>query len=763
MNTFNFRQTNSGIGLIEVLITTVVIAVGLLAVASLQGNLIGGSRDNKTRAEAKALADSKIEELRDTVVKTGFDALASSPSPESIGGVTENFNRSWVITDQTSPERKHVSITVCWPAGACTDNVIVQSEIAYDDVGNAAKNLKDAQTAGTTLPGGPSTNAESSDEITETKELPDGDPGTYVQDTADQNKIWIRADSRIMGEAAYVCSSLNVNLFENDLYTRRVNHDGISGNEAIELYEKVTIDEVAYCIPRIRFNGGVIIPIRGTVHSGATASQHSTTYLDVNLFTFNASETGAYCVFKPETGAKSAPYTCYVGGNCTGFTCSDSTPCNDDDVTKCPTGDNKASAIVGPGGWRGKVGLLGIAGPSNDFRNVCFQEEIASAPATLDTARNYYSLRNNINEGINKPYSCHDFLIINGQQTLAKIHSECVDQANAIGGFTLTSKNIVRTIASGNNIYDPVVDTSSCVGSTGTAYSITGTIAGISDGTPTVTVTDGATTNTCLASSTSYTCAITTTTNSLTIAGVYNNQPVSCILAPPSNSGCTLTFATLPEYTITGHLLGGSLEITDEVILEVNDGVNSVPCVKNDDYENNARTYTCTISTASTTGVVINATAPTGYAVLPDTYDLGTLSGTTSSIVVPTPTNDFVVSLIPSHTVSGNITLDNKVSLESLTVGVTYGGCGLTAPGSGIWSTNSTGSYTCIVYIGTDYPNNNLTFTISPPCSNKKYGISASSGESGDLGSGRLTISVTNLISDVTKNISVYESSTNCK
>ena len=331
----------------------------------------------------------------------------------------------------------------------------------------------------------------------------------------------------------------------------------------------------------------------------------------------------------------------------------------------------------------------------------------------------------------------------------------------------LTSKNIVRTIASGNNVYDPVIDTSSCLGSTGTSYSITGAIAGISDGTPTVTVTDGVTTNTCSASSTSYTCAITTTTSSLTIAGLYNNQPVSCILSPPSGTGCTLTFATLPEYTITGHLQGSSLEITEEVILEVYDGVNSIPCVKNNDYENNIRTYTCTISTASTTGVVINATVPTGYAVTPDSYELGTLSGTTSSIVVPAPTNDFVISLIPSHTVSGNISItlanDNSDPLESVTVGVLHGGCGLTEPAGGAWAHNTTGSYVCTVYVGNDYPSNSLSFTFAPICSNKKYGISSSSGESGDLGSGQLTIDLSNLSSNATKNISIFQSSTNCK
>jgi len=47
-------KNSTGIGLIEVLVTAVVISVGLLAVASLQGDLMGGSRTNKTRAECQS-------------------------------------------------------------------------------------------------------------------------------------------------------------------------------------------------------------------------------------------------------------------------------------------------------------------------------------------------------------------------------------------------------------------------------------------------------------------------------------------------------------------------------------------------------------------------------------------------------------------------------------------------------------------------------------------------------------------------------------
>lgn len=778
MNIFNFRHSNSGIGLIEVLVTTVIIAVGLLAVASLQGNLIGSSRDNKTRAEAKALADSKIEQLRDTVVKTGYDALASSATAESIGGITENFNRSWTVTNQTSPERKQVSVSVCWPAGACADNIIVQSSIGFDDVGNAAKNLKDAQ-SGSSLPGGPSLNAQASNEITEKKDVADGDPGSHFRDNPDSpNKIWIREDSRTKGTAAYLCSTLGLTAFENGLFTRRINHDGVTGNEAIELYEQTILDNLEYCIPRIRYNGGVIVPVRGIVHSGATTGNgNNTTYLDVDLFTFNASETGAFCVFNPVDGAKSAPYACYVGGNCTGFVCDANTGnCDDNDVTKCPIGAY-AAATVGPGGWRGKVGLLGVANTSNDFRNVCFQEEIAATPASLDTARNYYALRNSINEGINKPYSCHDFLIIDGQPTLPKVHDECVKQASEIGGFLLASKNIQRTISSGNNVFDPTIDTGFCSGSTGTAYTINGTISGAASA-PSVSITDGTSVATCTpVSSTAYTCTFTTSASSVTISGAYNNQPQSCNLSIDASNttptGCALAFTSMPTYTITGVITGPDSTAINAVTLEVQDGANTISCPSRTTIASNKIGYTCNVATNSTT-VNINASVTGSYVVSPTTRALASLSGG-GSVTLSSPDNDFVVTAIPTYTVSGSISLGNNVdNITSLTLNAanpTSIGCSVTPPNGG-WKKNTSGTYTCSIYGGS----NTITMAISPTCSNTKVGnqnafkkytqcvVSSGTtcGTPTTTGTGQLVIDLGNVTGNQTKNLRLEESTTSC-
>jgi len=734
-----------GIGLIEVLVTTVVVAIGLLAVGSLQGTLISESRESKSRTEAKTLAESKIEEVRDAIVKDGAGAFlpAAGNANDTVAGVTESFTRSWIISDQANPERKEIEVSVCWADG-CLDvspnkdnQLVVQGEIIFDNVGNSAKNLKDAQTvAGAT--GSPSTNAESSDEITKIKDVTDGDPDTLVSTTADDDGLfWIRQDSRTKAVGAYACAGMGLASFENGLYTRRIDFDSVSGNEAIELFELQVIDSVEYCIPRIRYNGGVIIPVRGTVHSAVLSRvQGVDTYLDVNLFTFNASETGAYCVFNPTAGVRSAPYVCYVGGNCTAF----SGTTDNDDVTKCPVG-SYAATKVGAGGWRGKVGLLGVASASNDFKNVCFAEEIVGEPVagSLATARNYYALRSSINEGINKPYNCHDFLIIAGQSTERQIHDECVVQADAIGGLNLAIKNIERTIDSGGNVFDPSIDTSYCTIEAGTEYVITGTIEN-ANSIPTVSVNDSVSRTACTVTTTTYNCTITTSASDVTIVGEYADEIISCPVSPVSSTGCTITFIATndPIYSITGDILG-TADAINATTITISDGGS---CENNND-----GTYSCSISTSLTT-VTLAATISIGGSVTPEIQDL-TLPGYSSNSVAG---GGFSATMSPVYTISGALTGSNVLdgpTFSGISVDLDMGECTVNAENT---------TYRCTVPAGV----NHLHVSISLECSSspsKWYRIS--DGSTSAVG-GALVVDLGTVSGSIIKNLSITRSTTNC-
>jgi hypothetical protein len=84
---------------------------------------------------------------------------------------------------------------------------------------------------------------------------------------------------------------------------------------------------------------------------------------------------------------------------------------------------------------------------------------------------------------------------------------------------------------------------------------------------------------------------------------------------------------------------------------------------------------------------------------------------------MPSTTNDFVVSVVPTYTISGSISINTNVSnVTSVTAVVNTGTCTIIPPnGANGWSQqNKTGSYICSVLGGS----NILSIAISPTCSN---------------------------------------------
>ena len=56
-----------GIGLIEILVAVVILAVGFLALAALQGTVTLSAADSRARTSATSMANEKLEELRSFV------------------------------------------------------------------------------------------------------------------------------------------------------------------------------------------------------------------------------------------------------------------------------------------------------------------------------------------------------------------------------------------------------------------------------------------------------------------------------------------------------------------------------------------------------------------------------------------------------------------------------------------------------------------------------------------------------------------------
>ena len=116
----------AGFTLIEVMIAVVILLFGLLAVGSMQVSAIRGNYMSGNTSMALSLAGEKMEDLLNrcwgdpnkcptldpdlTAGNHGSEAI-SKTGVEGTGGL---YSRRWTVTNETSPTRKSVVITVSW-------------------------------------------------------------------------------------------------------------------------------------------------------------------------------------------------------------------------------------------------------------------------------------------------------------------------------------------------------------------------------------------------------------------------------------------------------------------------------------------------------------------------------------------------------------------------------------------------------------------------------------------------------------------------
>ena len=96
-----------GFSMIEVLVSVLVVAVGLLAVANFQGGLIGQSSTNKARAEATALAQARIEQLRnytgDVTSEAEFDNAFAATNGFTNNATMNGVNAQFTVASFVNP------------------------------------------------------------------------------------------------------------------------------------------------------------------------------------------------------------------------------------------------------------------------------------------------------------------------------------------------------------------------------------------------------------------------------------------------------------------------------------------------------------------------------------------------------------------------------------------------------------------------------------------------------------------------------------
>jgi len=699
--------------MIEVLIAVVVVALGLLTLAQFQSSITADSRESKALSEATSYCNDVINEYRQPISISEFDSLASYST--SYSGVVESYNRTVSVSDVSTREKRLVA-TCSWPGGEITLSTLVSPHSTV----NAALTSGAGEESGGGM--SPSLNANSTDDIKETIQItaavraennlasapPEGSiRGTIITHDGD---IYIVDESEQTATLTYACAGMDPTpiVFENDLKARRVDSDTNSNYESIELFVPTTIAGTEYCTPTVRFNAGVIVSLSGTLYSRAEDAP----YIPANIFTFDVSESGTYCLFYPEPSdtASQADYTCYVGGNCTSYDYTG----DDANFKKCPNTQPTISSDVGQGGWRGKVGFSNVADNqiTAEGYNVCFSEELDGTATTRDTARNYFTRNTNgtddttsddRNEGLNESYSCQNFLIIEKKTSDKSLLKECVDQAKTITGLVLPSREIMRSVSTAtSNYHVESINLKSCEAIP--SYEISGTLVNFTSETVYISVGTGEIE--CNTTSETYTCSLVTSQSSAIIYSANSDYPdangaCAVDLTATSPTGCTLTYPVSTEsYTINGYILGSETDTilsnnSGPVTLSVNNGSNSTLCSASDTYDSDSgqRAYSCTFTSDNPNvdveysvgyaGYTITAIGATNLAIATADTD-GNMEGPDIAVTGPTYitiSGQFTDDLEP-ETVAGTKNLSISVSssnpnvrclpLEALDVGEEY-------------------------------------------------------------------------------------------
>jgi len=414
-------QKQKGVGLIEVLIATVVIAIGLLGVASLQTGFLSGSGDNKARAEALVLAEQKLEELRNNAeigtladaavaectgvnigLASGYRSLCPGAPTETIGGTNASFTRTWTITNSnafltSAPARRNISVQVSWDSdgGIDSDNadgdndettdiidanekVNVVTEMAWIDPADSALYASQNGSGGTGAVPSPRQNA--SENVASENVIGTDLVITDMNETAGTAGI----DSQVQIDPDNSGTLITLSQVATGSHFYTVTHSVLStvneGVIAVFLCNDADNDSSNpdTCSHIQNHFGGVVLSLKGTVYSssgnGLTGILAAWSSSDVNDC-YNA---------PPGTtsGLDSRVYECIFAGNCnaTGAanstrTASGSGATNEGCFVESEISDSMINSRgVGAGGEFGNAGLLGLDG-GNGGDQLCFLED----------------------------------------------------------------------------------------------------------------------------------------------------------------------------------------------------------------------------------------------------------------------------------------------------------------------------------------------------------------------------------------------------
>lgn len=120
-----FNDNQQGFSLVELLIALAILALSMLAAASMQFGSIRNNASGNMVTQANMLAKAKMEELKSTtdLSTLGPGEEAGIDAAGQAGGI---YTRNWAVESLGSTARR-ITVTVQWTKGSRTRSVSITS------------------------------------------------------------------------------------------------------------------------------------------------------------------------------------------------------------------------------------------------------------------------------------------------------------------------------------------------------------------------------------------------------------------------------------------------------------------------------------------------------------------------------------------------------------------------------------------------------------------------------------------------------------
>lgn len=128
------HKRQGGVALVEVLVSVLLLAVGILGVIGLQGMLVQAATDNRNRATATLLAGEVISGLWVNTASSDFSALSgplSSDNPSAARIMSSLPNGTATVTGDAGGT---VTVAITWQMpNATTPSTVTQTAVVMNE------------------------------------------------------------------------------------------------------------------------------------------------------------------------------------------------------------------------------------------------------------------------------------------------------------------------------------------------------------------------------------------------------------------------------------------------------------------------------------------------------------------------------------------------------------------------------------------------------------------------------------------------------